>query len=191
MQGKNISIVESNTPRYDCHAGRAGHCPHSHSYRGPSKNNRHICKDCAEENLIKSSFKAEKPRFPSPFKIQDISIYSTKLNKRDVKKYDDLKPILMAEGRRPPPAKKTRGMQAGEDDFSDDEQYKGLHKMTLEFQMVIFDWANTPIFHILTRKMDVLRSLIKYCNKTTLNKLAGDLRERNEFEERSLMRARR
>jgi len=63
--------------------------------------------------------------------------------------------------------------------------------MTLEFQMVIFDWANTPIFHILTRKMDVLRALSKYCNKTTLNKLAGDLRERNEFEERTLMRARR
>ena len=54
--------------------------------------------------------------------------------------------------------------------------------------MVIHDWANTPIFHILTRKVPVLRAIAKYCNKTTLNKLAGDLRERNEFEERNEMR---
>ena len=57
--------------------------------------------------------------------------------------------------------------------------------------MVIHDWASTPIYHILVRKMPVLKAIAKYCNKTTLNKLAGDLRERNEFEERNQMRQRR
>ena len=28
MQVNNISIQESNTPRYDCHALQAGACPH-------------------------------------------------------------------------------------------------------------------------------------------------------------------
>ena len=39
--------------------------------------------------------------------------------------------------------------------------------------------------------MDVARAVIKYCNKTTLNRLAGDLRERREFEERTEIRQRR
>jgi len=57
--------------------------------------------------------------------------------------------------------------------------------------MVIHDWIKTPIYHILTRKIDVAKSLFKYCNKATLNKLAGDLRERREFEERTEIRQRR
>ena len=103
----------------------------------------------------------------------------------------DLKPILLAEGRKPPPTKRTRGIQAGEDDFSEDEEYKGLGKMDLEYRMVIHDWTKTPIHHILTRSMDVARAIIRYCNKTTLNRLAGDLRERREFEERTEIRQRR
>ena len=110
---------------------------------------------------------------------------------RDTKKYKDLKPILLAEGRKPPPTKRTRGIQAGEDDFSEDEEYKGLGKMDIEYRMVIHDWTKTPIHHILTRSMDVARAIIKYCNKTTLNRLAGDLRERREFEERTEIRQRR
>ena len=108
-----------------------------------------------------------------------------------MKKYDELKPILMAEGRRPPPVKKTRGLQAGEDDFSDDEEYKHLGRLNREYEMIIHDWAKTPIYHMLTRGIDVHRALMKYCNKATLNKLAGDLRERKDFEERTEIRARR
>ena len=96
-----------------------------------------------------------------------------------------MKPILMEEGRKPPPKKKTKGCMAGEDDFSDDEEYMGLGRMTLEFKMVIHDWKQTPIYHILTRDMGIHKALFKCCNKATLNKLAGDLRERHEFEERT------
>lgn len=120
-----------------------------------------------------------------------MAIYSTRLKARDTKKYADLKPILMAEGRKPPPARKTKGIQAGEDDFSEDEEYKGLGRLNIEFKMVIHDWAKTPIYHILTRGMDVTKALLKYCNKTSMNKLAGDLRERREFEERTEIRKRR
>ena len=140
---------------------------------------------------MNTEFKAIKPKFPGSFKLKDLAVYSTRLRPRDVKKYDELKPILMAEGRRPPPTKKTRGIQAGEDEFSDDEEYKTLGKLDLEFRMVIHDWAKTPIYHILTREMDVLKALMRYCNKTTLNRLAGDLRELREFEERTELRARR
>ena len=94
----------------------------------------------------------------------------------------------MEEGRKPPPTKKTRGIQAGEDDFSEDEEYQGLGLMNREYQMVIHDWQKTPIYHILTRDMNRAKALFKYCNKTTLNKLAGNLRERREFEERTELR---
>ncbi len=90
MQGKNISIVESNTPRYDCHANRAGQCPHKHKYSSPPRNNRHMCKDCDDANLMSTEFKAEKPKFPAPFKIKDIAVYSQKLKAKDHMKYKDL-----------------------------------------------------------------------------------------------------
>ena len=119
-------------------------------------------------------------------------MYSTRLKARDVKKYDELKPILLAEGRRPPPVKKTKGIQAGEDDFSEDgDEYGRLARLNKEYEMVIHDWAKTPIYHILTRGTDAKKALFKYCNKATLNKLAGDLREKTEFEERTEIRARR
>ena len=123
--------------------------------------------------------------------MKDLGVYSTRLKRSDIKKYQDLKPILMEEGRRPPPTKKTRGIQAGEDEFSDDEEYRTLGKLDLEFKMVIHDWAKTPIYQILTREWDVLKAIKKYCNKTTLNRLAGNLREMREFEERTELRARR
>lgn len=67
QQNNNISIVESNkTPRYDCHAGRGGRCNHSHSYRGPAQN-RHMCKDCEEDNKMNTAFKALAPKFPGHF----------------------------------------------------------------------------------------------------------------------------
>ena len=44
--------------------------------------------------------------------------------------------------------------------------------------MIIKDWYKTPIYHILMRKMKADRAIIKYCNKTSLNRLAADLRER-------------
>jgi len=120
-----------------------------------------------------------------------LPCYSTRLRHRDIRKYDDLKPVLEAEGRRPAPTKKAKGVQAGEDDFCEDEEYQKLGKMTQEYLMVIHDWAQTPIYHILMNNMDPLKAITKYCNKTTLNRLAGDLRERKEFEERAEMRARR
>ena len=82
---------------------------------------------------MSTEFKAEKPKFPAPFKIKDIAVYSQKLRAKDHVKYKDLQPILVAEGRTKIPKKRTRGIQAGDDDFSDEEEYKGLHKMTLEF----------------------------------------------------------
>lgn len=100
----------------------------------------------------------------------------------------DLKPILLAEGRKEPPKKKNRGCQAGEDAFSDDEEYMNMGRTQQEFFMVIQDWIKTPIYHILTRDMDKQKAIFKYCNKATLNKLAGDLRERKEFEERTELR---
>jgi len=57
--------------------------------------------------------------------------------------------------------------------------------------MVIFDWFKTPIYHILVRGMDVRKALFKYCNKLTLFRISGNMKERNEFEERTEMRARR
>ena len=57
--------------------------------------------------------------------------------------------------------------------------------------MVIHDWAKTPIYHMLTRDVEQLKALMKYCNKTTLNRLARDLKEKREFEERTELRARR
>lgn len=82
-------------------------------------------------------------------------------------------------------------MQAGEDDFSDDNEYDYLGRLNIEYAMTIEDWYKTPIYNILTRDMDVQKALFKYCNKATLNKLAGDLRERKEFEERTEIRAKR
>ena len=129
---------------------------------------------------------------PREFGLKDLQVYSTRLKARDVKKYDELKPILLAEGRRPPPVKKTKGIQAGEDDFSEDgDEYGRLARLNKEYEMVIHDWAKTPIYHILTRGTDAKKALFKYCNKATLNKLAGDLREKTEFEERTEIRARR
>ena len=63
--------------------------------------------------------------------------------------------------------------------------------MDREYRMVIHDWSKTPIYHILTRGTDVAKAIFKFCNKTTLNKLAGDLRERREFEERTELRQKR
>lgn len=80
-----------------------------------------------------TEFKASEIRYPKPFKLKDIAAYSATLKARDVKKYDELRPILWEEGRRPPPKKKTRGIQAGEFDFSDDEEYKGLGKYDREY----------------------------------------------------------
>ena len=130
MQGGNISIQDTNqSPRYNCHIGRLDVCEHKHSYNrivnGQVVKNRHTCPDCEESNNAMShSFRALKPKFPKAFQLKDLAIYSAGLKYRDTKKYDELKPILLAEGRRPPPTKKTRGIMAGEDDFSDDEEYK-------------------------------------------------------------------
>jgi len=57
--------------------------------------------------------------------------------------------------------------------------------------MVIHDWAKTPIYHILVHGMDVRKALFKYCNKFTMYRIAGDLQERREFEDRTELRARR
>lgn len=75
---------------------------------------------------MNTAFKALAPKFPGHFQLKDLSVYSTRLKERDVKKYADLKPILENEGRKPPPKKKTRGCQAGEDAFSDDEEYLNM-----------------------------------------------------------------
>lgn len=56
-----------------------------------------------------------------------------------------------------------------------------MGKLDREYAMVIQDWAKTPIYHILTRRMKVDKAIIRCCNKTSLNRLAADLRERNEF----------
>ena len=138
-----------------------------------------------------TEFKASDIRYPKPFQLKDIAAYSATLKARDVKKYDELRPILWAEGRRPAPKKRTRGIQAGEEDFSDDEEYKGLGRLNREYQMVIQDWGKSPIFSIIQRGTDDLKAILKYCNKATLNRLAGDLRERKEYEERTVIRARR
>jgi len=42
-------------------------------------------------------------------------------------------------------------MQAGEEDFSDDEIYRGLGRLNREYRMVITDWAKTPIYNIFAR----------------------------------------
>jgi hypothetical protein len=63
--------------------------------------------------------------------------------------------------------------------------------MNFDYEMVIIDWAKTPIYHILTRGIDVRMAIFKYCNKLTLFRVAGNLKERREFEERTEMRARR
>jgi len=66
-----------------------------------------------------------------------------------------------------------------------------MGKLDREYAMVIQDWQKTPIYHIHMRKMKVDKAIVRYCNKTSLNRLAGDLRERNEFEERAELRIRR
>ena len=136
-------------------------------------------------NSHSREFKAiPKPEFGN-FQLKHLAVYSTKLKQRDTRRFDDLKPVLMAEGRRPPPKMKTKGLQAGEYDFDDIQEYNGLGKLNLEFQMVIHDWAMTPIYLILTRDMDVKKALFKCCNKKTLQRLASNLKERRDFEERS------
>lgn len=49
-----------------------------------------MCKDCDGANLMSTEFKAEKPKFPAPFKIKDIAVYSQKLKAKDHMKYKDL-----------------------------------------------------------------------------------------------------
>lgn len=34
--------------------------------------------------------------------------------------------------------------------------------------MVIFDWAKTPIYYILTKGIDTQRAILKFCNRQTL-----------------------
>ena len=46
--------------------------------------------------------------------------------------------------------------------------------------MIIKDWNNTPIYHILMHEMPIDQAIIKFCNKTSLNRLAHDLREHIE-----------
>ena len=190
MQSPNISINETNVRQYQCHAGPPGACPHAHTYRTGAAN-RHVCKDCGDEHVKSPEFKASKPIQPKPFSIKDLSIYSTRLKYRDLKKFDDMVPILLQEGRRKPPSKKTKGIQAGEDEFSDDEAYQAMGKLDREYAMVIHDWQKTPVYHILMRSMPLDKAIIRYCNKTSLNRLAADLRERKEFEERAEIRAKR
>lgn len=113
-----ISIKDSNT-RYDCHGGAAGNGPHSHTHRGNTPN-RHICKDCDKGNRS-TEFRARTPKFPRGFKLKDLSIYSQRLTMKDTKKFQNMAPILIAEGRREPPNKQERGAQIGDDDFSDSE----------------------------------------------------------------------
>jgi len=66
-----------------------------------------------------------------------------------------------------------------------------LAKLDTEYQMVIHDWADTPISHIFMDDINTAKALTKYCNKTTLSRLGADLEERKEFEDRTMMRAKR
>ena len=111
--------------------------------------------------------------------MKDMYIYSSKFRFKSPSKFSDIMPILLAEGSKSKANKKrAKAIQAGTDEFSDDEEYEKLRKFDKEFAMIIKDWYKTPIYHILMRKMKADRAIIKYCNKTSLNRLAADLRER-------------
>mmetsp|Transcript_20323 Transcript_20323/g.27478 ORF Transcript_20323/g.27478 Transcript_20323/m.27478 type:complete len:162 (-) Transcript_20323:759-1244(-) len=66
-----------------------------------------------------------------------------------------------------------------------------MAKLDKEYAMIIHDWSKTPIYNILMRNIGTAKAIIRYCNKTSLNRLAADLRERKEFEERAEIRAKR
>ena len=82
-------------------------------------------------------FKARKVQKPPVFNVQDLSIYSSIYQFRAASKFADLMPILLAEGRKKVARFKTRGCQAGEDEFSDDEEYKKMGILDREYAMVI------------------------------------------------------
>ena len=48
--------------------------------------------------------------------------------------------------------------------------------------MIIKDWQQTPIYHMLIHGMPIESALGKYSNKTTLNRLANDIKDRLEDE---------
>lgn len=55
--------------------------------------------------------------------------------------------------------------------------------------MVIHDWQKTPIYHILMRDMPIDRAIIRFCNKASLDRLANELRERIDIQEKAEARA--
>ena len=86
------------TPRYKCHNDA---CQIMHTHRNSvDVKNRHVCKSHAETSIYPTTFKASSPPKPKAFRLSDLPVYSTRLNKRDVNRFEDLVPILEMEGRR-------------------------------------------------------------------------------------------
>ena len=50
--------------------------------------------------------------------------------------------------------------------------------------MIIKDWSKTPLYHMVMNGMSAEDAIIKYCNKTSQNRLAKDLGELDEYKER-------
>ena len=148
--------------------------------------NRHVCKAHAETSIYPTAFKASSPPKPKAFRLSDLPVYSTRLNKRDVNRFEDLVPILEMEGRKVVTQTRTRGFQAGE--WDDDKELKNALKLDFEYKMVIEDWFKTPIYSIMIKNMSERDGLIKCLNKATINRLAQDYVERREFMDRVKLR---
>ena len=86
-------------------------------------------------------------------------------------RYQNLKPILVAEGKKPPEPELFghKGIQAGE--FEDLEEAKLARNLNLEFRMVIDDWANTPAYGMMMKGYNQRTAFLAGLNKFTLRRI--------------------
>ena len=104
-------------------------------------------------------------------------------------KFEELVPILEFEGRKVPPKTKTRGMQTGE--WDDDDEEAMARRFAFEYKMVIDDWKKTPAFYVDNNGFPQTEAFMKALNKVTIKRLARNLKERWQFEDRLEIRKER
>ena len=125
-----------------------------------------------------------KPVLQKTFTLDDLSVYSKTLTIRDTNKFENLIGIMYERGRRDGAYMRDRALQSGGngEDWSDSDDYKAQGKAYAAYAMIIKDWQQTPIYHMLIHGMPIESALGKYSNKTTLNRLANDIKDRLEDE---------
>ena len=100
-----------------------------------------------------------------------------------INKYQNLRPVLIAEGYRKPPTPDPyadKGVQVGS--IEDQEEAKLAKNLDVEFRMVIEDWARTPAYGMLMKGWSQNKAFLTELNSFTLRRLTANLEERRHFE---------